>query len=260
MDKILELLGVNKLDEETGSKIKDRLTTFVESEVQKKLDEELKVAKETLFEEVKKEKESLVEKYEQKFEEYKESITNKFSDFLDEILEEELVIPDQVLEYAKKGELYSSLIEQFKIKLGIDEGLINDEVKSLLKEAKESMLELKNELNEKIGEVMELTEQNKKLEAKMYLIEKVEGLTDTQKSHVMNVLEGLDKEQIDKKFDIVLESISVVTDKNVDDDDDKGKGIKEVNDTDEINEDVSKLYNDPQSPFNSYLQSVKRDS
>jgi hypothetical protein len=48
----------------------------------------------------------------------------------------EMTIPDKVLEYARKGELYADLIEQFKVRLGVDEGLLDEEVKSLLKEAK----------------------------------------------------------------------------------------------------------------------------
>jgi hypothetical protein len=59
-----------------------------------------------------------------------------------------MTIPDKVLEYARKGELYSDLIEQFKVRLGVDEGLLDEEVKALLKEAK-TEIQILDQLDEK---------------------------------------------------------------------------------------------------------------
>ena len=123
MDKILELLGANKLNEDTQNDLKEKLQTIVEVEAKKLSDTKIDETKKTL-----------VEEYEDKFNEYKEDITLKFSNFVDNVLEQELVIPDKIMEYAKKGELYHDLIEQFKVRLSVDEGLLDEEIKGLLKE------------------------------------------------------------------------------------------------------------------------------
>jgi len=94
LSKILELLGANKLEENTQADLKEKLQTVIEVEAKKLSDASLTEAKEIL-----------IEDYEKKFDEYKEDITSKFSNFVDGVFEEELQIPEKVLEYAKKGEL-----------------------------------------------------------------------------------------------------------------------------------------------------------
>jgi hypothetical protein len=196
ISKILELIGANKLDEGTQKTVSENLTAAIEIAVKEsvtaKLDEEKKV---------------LVETYEKKFEDYKEDITAKFSNFVDTVLESELQIPDKVLTFAKKGELYDDLIEQFKVRLGVDQGLIDEEVKGLLKEAKEEILKLREETNKQIAENLEVKKDAQEMAAQLYLHEKCKGLTDAQKNHVFTILEGIyDKAEIDKKFDILKES------------------------------------------------------
>jgi hypothetical protein len=196
ISKILELIGANKLDESTQKTVSENLTAAIEIAVKEsvtaKLDEEKKV---------------LVETYEKKFEDYKEDITAKFSNFVDTVLENELQIPEKVLTFAKKGELYDDLIEQFKVRLGVDQGLIDEEVKGLLKEAKEEILKLREETNRQIAENLEVKKDAQEMAAQLYLHEKCKGLTEAQKNHVFTILEGIvDKAELDKKFDILKES------------------------------------------------------
>jgi hypothetical protein len=196
MDKLLEMLGVEKLDESDQSKIKEKLNSIIEIKTKELLESSLK-----------EEKERLIELYEEKFEDYKKEITSKFSNFVDSVIEEEMVIPDNVMEYARKGELYHDLIEQFKIRLSVDEGLLDREVKGLLKEAKEEIINLKKELNQKIDESLEIKEDAQKMASELYLRKKTDGLTESQKEYVFNILGGVvDKEEIDRKFEYVLES------------------------------------------------------
>ena len=95
-----------------------------------------------------------------------------------EVLDEELKIPEKVLHYAKIGEEYQPLIEQFKVKMAIDEGVLTDEVKSILKEAKEEIQSLKSELNKATAEKMELTEDAKEMAVHIYLRKKCDGLVE----------------------------------------------------------------------------------
>jgi len=259
MDKLLEMLGVEKLDENAQGKIKEHLDTLVEVKAKdlskSKLDEE---------------KENLVRTYEEKFEDYKEDITSKFSNFVDSILDEEMTIPEKVIEFAKKGELYHDLIEQFKVRLSVDEGLLDEEVKGLLKEAKDEIISLRSELDEKISKELELERDTQKLASTLYLRTKTDGLTESQKTHVFEILEGeTDKEVIDRKFPIIVENIKTVSEKDDDDDDDdddkkkkkdkkdddddddKGKGKTEVDDDDD-DDDKKKKNESSGSPFDEW--------
>ncbi len=196
MDKILELLGANKLNEDTQNDLKEKLQTIVEVE-----------AKKLSNTQVTEQKTALVSEYEEKFNEYKEDITLKFSNFVDNVLEQELVIPDKIMEYAKKGELYHDLIEQFKVRLSVDEGLLDEEIKGLLKEAKEEIVTLRKKSDDNIKENLDLQKDAQEMAAQLYLHDKCRGLTEGQKETMFSILSGItDKEEIDRKFDVVKES------------------------------------------------------
>ncbi len=197
LDEVMKILGVEKLDEAQQTSISEKIDTMVEMKSRERADEILK-----------EEKEALVEEYEMKFEEYKKDITSKFSDFVDSVLDEELEIPEKVLVYAKKGELYEEIIEQFKIKLAIDEGLLDAEVKSLLREAKEEILKLKEDVNTHMVAEMELKEDAKIMAAQLYLRKKCDGLMENQKQKVFSLLNDVtEKSEIDRKFKYVMENI-----------------------------------------------------
>ncbi len=210
MENILKMLGIDKLDEEKQNEISQKLSEIIDVKAQEKLKE-----KETEL------KESLTEEFATKFEDYKNDITEKFSNFLDAVLDEEMQVPENIVEYARKGEMYDELIEAFKAKLAIDEGVLDEEVKNLLKECKDEITKLKNEMNGLIKENIETKSDAKEFAAKLYMIEKCEGLDLHTKEKVLSLLEGLnEKEQIDKKFDIVLEVVKDEKKKDDDDDDD----------------------------------------
>jgi len=201
LKKVLEMLGTEALDESKQTEIKDVLETIIEAKAGE-------IAKEKVEASLNEEKEKLVEEFEKKFEDYKEDVTSKFSNFVDSILEEEMVIPDKIIKYARLGELYEDLIDQFKVRLAIDEGLLDVEVKSMLGEAKTEITSLRSSVNELTGQKLTLEKDAKDLATHVYLRKKCDGLTEGQKSSVMNILEGASKADIDKKFSVVLESIS----------------------------------------------------
>jgi hypothetical protein len=196
MDKILELLGANKLDEGVQAELKDKLSAIIEIEAKKLSETELDEAKN-----------ALVEDYEEKFETYKSEITSKFSNFVDTVLEDELTIPDQIQEFAKKGQLYNDLIEQFKVRIGVDQGLLDEEVKSLLKEAKDEIITLRDNADAGIAKELELKEDAQNMAAELYLYKKCEGLTESQRKQVFDILQGItDVSEIDNKFTIISDS------------------------------------------------------
>jgi len=214
MDKIFEMLGVEKLDESKQSELKETLQTVVDL----KSDE---LAESKVSELLKEEKEKLVEEFETKFDTYKNNITSKFSNFVDGVIDEEMIIPENVIKYAKLGELYQDLIEQFKVRLAIDENVINDEVKSMLSEAKDEIISLRKILDEKTGTVLELEEDASEMAAQLYIRKKCDGLTESQKTKVINLLgDEVIKENIDKKFNTIMESLKLLSEEDADGDDD----------------------------------------
>jgi hypothetical protein len=177
----------------------------------------------------------LVEEYEQKFEDYKDEITSKFSNFVDSVIDEEFTIPEKIVEFAKKGELYSELIEQFKIRLAIDEGLLDEEVKSLLREAKEEIISLRKDTDKLVSEKLELELDAQKMAAQLYLREKCDGLTEEKKKYILGMLEGItDRAEIDSKFSILMEQDDEEEDEE--DENESEKDVKEEDDEEDENE------------------------
>ena len=247
MDKILEMLGVGKLEESQQTEIKEQLQTIIDSKVKLK-------AKEISEKVIEEEREDIVNEMEEKFEEYKRDITSKFSNFVDSIIDEEMVIPDKVMEFARKGELYTDLIEQFKVRLSIDEGLLDNEVRNLLKEARDEIVGLRKEVNDVTSKKLEIENDAQELAANLYLRNKCDGLTESHKLRVLNIMEGIhDREEIDKKFDLVVESIKSDVDENGKKKvvNEEGKGSTEVEvEKDGIVEDGS--------PFSEHLKEYKK--
>lgn len=265
MEKLLEMLGVSKLDEKEQEAIKEKLETLIELKAKEAVDEMLQT-----------EKDKLIEQYEEKFDAYKEDITSKFSNFVDEILDEQMTIPDKVLEFARKGELYADLIEQFKVRLGVDEGLLDEEVKALLKEAKAEITDLRKNLDEEIAKKLETQGDAQELAAELYIRKKCDGLTVEQSTHVMQMLEGVkDRNEIDRKFDVIVEAYNGngndddedddddngkkkkdkkdKKDESTDDADDKGKGKVLTEDQDADDDNKDDLDEDKDNPFNLHL-------
>jgi hypothetical protein len=230
MEKLLELLKIQKLEEAEQEVIKEKLQTLIEVKGQELMESKLED-----------EKTKLVEAYEEKFETYKEDITGKFSNFVDEILEAEVKIPEKVLEFARKGELYADLIEQFKVRLGVDEGLLDEEVKALLKEAREEIVRLRDELNESISDKLQTKQDATELAAEVYLHRKTDGLTEGQKAHVLEMLDGIsDREEIDRKFDVIVEAYNGKNGNGNGKGNGNGNGNGNDDDEDEDDEDMKK--------------------
>lgn len=213
MDKIFEMLGVDKLDESKQNELKETLQTVIDLKAQD-------IAESKVDALVEEKKQELAEEYENKFNKYKENVTSKFSNFVDNVIDEEFVIPENIIKYAKTGELYEDLIEQFKVRLAIDEGVISDEVKSLLSEAKEEIVDLREKIDESTGKVLDLEKDASEMAAQLYIRQKCDGLTESQKKKVISLLEDeIIKENIDKKFKTIVESLNILTE---DDDEDDG--------------------------------------
>ena len=236
-EQVFKLLGLETLDESVQTEVQEKLTDIIDIKAKELSESKIDEAKETLIGE-----------YEDKFEEYKNDITSKFSNFVDSVLEEELTIPENIMEFASKGELYSDLIDQFKIRLAIDEGALDEEVKVILREAKDEIVSLKEDLDTKISTELEHQKDLQEMSAALYVRKKCDGLTESQKTKIVAVLEGItEKTEIDRKFDTLLETFSIDSKETIikeEKEETNGDGQSEI-----INEEKAK--ND--GPFDSYV-------
>lgn len=224
MDELLKLLNVSALNESDQDALKEKLEVLIEAKAQEKV--------ETLVEA---EKENLISEYENKFETYKDEVVSKFSDFVDGILDEEMVIPEHIVEYARKGQLYEDIIDQLKLRIAIDEGALDDEAKEIISEAKDEIVSLRDQLDEAISENIEAKSLLSEAKAELYKNELCEGLTISQKNKIMPLLEGiLVEEEIDRKFSILSEAL--LLEKNEDDEEDEDDGKDKEPDNDEDDE------------------------
>jgi len=205
LEKIYEELGIDKLDEEKQTEMKQYLDETVELK-----------AKEVAENKVEEEKEKLVEQYEQKFEDYKEDITSKFSSFVDDILEKELEIPEKVKEYARLGEKYEPILENLFTNVAIDKGKIDERAKELISESSEEIEKLRNRVNDLTSKNMEVTEDAKEMASHIYLRKKCDGLTEAKKERIIKLLENVKStEEIDRKFKILSEDSSSLNEKTM---------------------------------------------
>jgi len=290
MDKIFEILGIERLDESKQVELKETLKTVIDIKA-------TEIAESKVQDLLGDAKTKLKEEYEVKFDEYRDSLTSKFSNFVDSVLDEEMIIPENVIKFARQGELYHELIEQFKTRLAIDEGMISAEVRTILKEAKGEIEALREKLDKSKGENLTLEKDASEMAAQLYIREKCDGLTESQKKHVTNLLgDELVKENIDKRFDIIVKTMGLIKesdDKDVDVDtklfemkcDDCGKSLSVKEKMDEMEcpdcgssmknsetvkeskADVksdNKSLNEGKSPWETYkgiwLKSIKGDS
>jgi hypothetical protein len=246
--EILKLLGVDKLDESKQEEIKEKLSDIVDVQVADVVSSKMEEMKT-----------QLVEEYEEKFEDYKQIIVTNFSNFVDQVLEDELTIPENIMEFARLGELYSDIINEMKVRIGIDEGVLDEEARNLLKESRDEIVRLQNELNEAIEKELEATGDAQVLALESYKMEKCLSVPTAEREKVMALLEGAKtKNDVDRKFKFLVENNMFEGAEKLDEEDINGKGHDTVVDDEKIDEDVD---DDNKSPFDKdmdrWVQNLK---
>jgi hypothetical protein len=245
---ILKDLAVESLTEDQQTAITTKLEDIISFQVNEQVAEKIEA-----------EKERLVEEFEEKYEEYKQDITAKFSNFVDEVLEEEMAIPENVIEYARYGELYKDLIDQLKVRVGIDEGILDEEARNLLKEARDEIVRLQDELNSEIEARLESETDAQNLALETYRQMQCESVPSAQRKKVLVLLEGTrTKEEIDRKFNFIMEH--KLFEGTVDESDPEGTGQHTLNEEDEVKEtppDNPENVSENESPFDMWLNVLR---
>lgn len=127
---------------------------------------------------------------------YKDKLSDATAKTINDIIEEDLEFPEKVLKYAATGEFYQDLIDQFKIRMAIDDGLVNEEARELLREAKQTILNLRSNIAKAKASTKCVREDLKIMSKQLYIHKKLDEVkTDTAKKRVKRLL--LESETID---------------------------------------------------------------
>ena len=92
-----------------------------------------------------------------------------------EIEELQYIIQD-LMKYKSKGELYEDLIDQFKIRMSVDAGLLDEEVKTLLKETSTEIKTLRAGINNMIAKNLTIKGDCQEMGAALFLFELCEDV------------------------------------------------------------------------------------
>jgi len=149
---------------------------------------------------------TVVEKYEaalnKEATEFKSSIVSELSKYLDLYLEEKL--PSTSINEAVKNKKAISLLENMRQILSVDMALSKDSIKDAVIDGKKRLDEAASQLEAATKEVARLTEENKKLNARATLEERVSSLDDDKKSYMKKMLNGKSAEFVKENFDYTL--------------------------------------------------------
>jgi len=157
------------------------------------------------------EKENLIKEYDEKLEKFENNIVEK----LDLFLETEITnnISDDIIKKVAINETYRPIVEDI-VKIFEEKYVALDtEGYGILKEAKEEIVKLEDEVSNNIADKMELQTENDKQKSVILYLERVEGLSKTHKSKVLNMLEGKSYADVKKTINSVIDLVVEQEDK-----------------------------------------------
>ena len=213
LEKLIEFIekeGKVELSEGFKGKLEDAIkvaTVDKDTEIDglKEIMKEAKVEIESSRAELQTLKEGTLEDAKTAIEDYKESLTEKISSYLESELQN--LIPENLVEAQAKVEAYEPIVEKVKSVFkgyGVE---VDSEAHAVLKEAKEEILGLQKSYDSIVDEKLKLEEKTAELLAKYVLKEKCDGLTETQTAKINVIFKGSKVEEIEEKFESVVDLI-----------------------------------------------------
>jgi len=136
---------------------------------------------------------------------FREEMIGKVSDYIEAQLSES--IPTELMEAAAKLEVYEPLVEAVQSAFASNYIKLDSTSYSLIKEARDENQALKNEVQDKLKNEIKLKNELKKVREDMKIESLTEGLTAKQKSRAVKLLEGVDYEDLETKFEAVRDVI-----------------------------------------------------
>jgi hypothetical protein len=139
---------------------------------------------------------------------FKGEMIEKVSDYMEAKLED--MIPHEILESAAKLDVYEPLVTGIMENFSRNFVKLDDTSYQLIKESKEHITRLENDLQAEKKRNITLLKEKKEVEKNVKVEALTEGLTSDQRSRAKKLLEGFDADELDGRWakvrDIVLES------------------------------------------------------
>jgi hypothetical protein len=189
------------------------------NEVEKKVNEKAELYKNELdgilIKEAKDYKEKQDKALVEEVQKFKDTLIERVSDYLEAKLQE--CIPSETLEAATKLSVYEPLVQSIMEGFSRNYVKLDDTSYQLIKESKNELARLENELQTSKKQIVSLTKEKKEVERNYKIKSLTEGLTEVQKSKATKLLEGVETDKLDTQYkqiqDIIVESATVETPK-----------------------------------------------
>lgn len=204
---------LSKFESAVKDMIDEKVNILVESKTKELEEKAEEFCTMEVNERLKTEKATLIEEYDAKLEKFENSIVDK----LDLFLESEITnnISDKMINKIAVNETYRPIVEDI-VKIFEEKYVsLDTEGYGTLKEAKDEIVKLEEEVSNVIAEKMELQTESEKQKSVIVFLERTEGLSKTQKGKVLNMIEGKSyadvKKSINNVIDLVLEQATTTT-------------------------------------------------
>jgi hypothetical protein len=196
---------LTKFENAIKDMINEKVDILVESKTKELEDKAEKFCTEEVEKRLVLEKENILKEYDGKLQKFENDITEK----LDLFLESEITknISDDMINKIAINETYRPIVEEItKI---FEEKYVSLDVEGfgILKEAKEEIIKLEEEVANHMAEKMELVNESDKQKSLILFLEKTEGLNKDQKSKVMNLIEGKEYKEVKKTLSSVIDIV-----------------------------------------------------
>ncbi|MCD4693300.1 MAG: hypothetical protein K8R79_10325 [Calditrichales bacterium] len=154
----------------------------------------------------------MLERIEKDYERFKDKLTDTTAKTINEIFEEDLQLSENVRKWAYKGKLYDNIIQQFKIRISVDDCLMDEQALSLLREAKGTILNLRSNIAKAKNSTAMVKDDIKTMRKQLYIYKRLDEMKiNNLNQHKIKtiLLEGdidnLSEYEIDKKINLLLE-------------------------------------------------------
>ena len=149
----------------------------------------------------------VIAKYETELKEGAEKLRNELigqvSNYLDLYIKE--TIPEAQLKEAVENIRARKMLEEIKKIVAVDPEFISENFKEALKDGHDQIEKLREDMNQKTKENVDLNQKLIGIESKMLLESKVKDLPENKKNFVMKLMEGKKPEEIEANFKYVTE-------------------------------------------------------
>jgi hypothetical protein len=149
----------------------------------------------------------VIEKYEKELKEGAESLRGeliqKMSNYLDLYLKD--IIPDGQLKEAVENIRARKMVDEIKKIIAVDPEFISENFKEALKDGHDTIEKLREELNAKIQENVNINQVLITTKSQMLVEQKTRDLPENKKKYVAKLLEGKKPEEIESNFKFIVE-------------------------------------------------------